>query len=503
MRSIFGSQIGNVGLIKGRKEADVPIRRMLLGVLVIVVSAAYERTAAIAANSIAPSGLAGMSGHQHVGADNAPDVSSPSTTFSLTTTVKPDTTHLVFRNTTSGDVVAWVMNGLAAPAGALIYAGLPLAWRIDGIGDLDGDFKADLVFRNTETGDVAAWLLDVPAIKQWAVVYPGLDLSWEIDRVGDLNGDGKADLVFRNTQSGDVAGWLMNGLTLAEGGMISASLPLEWRIDGMGDLNGDGRADLVFRNTEAGDVVGWLMNGLTLVEGGMISASLPLEWRIDGMGDLNGDGRGDLLFRHTQAGDVFGWLMNGLTLAQGGMIYPGLALEWRIDGMADLNGDARADLVLRHTAGDVAGWLMNGLTLADWGTIYARLPLEWEIEGSGDLVNVVEPGAIYVFSGPLDSVRGFTTRSQYVFYDNGVFELRYEGFAPLRAMYRQDSATITFRFDDTWTWDQGWSCLSDSRATHGICPFATGTLRGDLLEVRYGDSMQHADFENAVYRRSQ
>jgi hypothetical protein len=30
-------------------------------------------------------------------------------------------------------------------------------------------------------------------------------------------------------------------------------------------------------------------------------------------------------------------------------------------------------------------------------------------------------------------------------------------------------------------------------------PFATGTLKGDLLEVRYGDSMQHSDFENAVY----
>ena len=60
-----------------------------------------------------------------------------------------------------------------------------------------------------------------------------------------------------------------------------------------------------------------------------------------------------------------------------------------------------------------------------------------------------------------------------------------------------------FRFDDAWTWDQGWSCLRDSRPTRGLCPFATGTLKGDLLEVRYGDSMQHSDFENAVYRRSQ
>jgi hypothetical protein len=30
-----------------------------------------------------------------------------------------------------------------------------------------------------------------------------------------------------------------------------------------------------------------------------------------------------------------------------------------------------------------------------------------------------------------------------------------------------------------------------------------GTLKGELLEIRYGDSMQHSDFENALYRRVQ
>ena len=89
-------------------------------------------------------------------------------------------------------------------------------------------------------------------------------------------------------------------------------------------------------------------------------------------------------------------------------------------------------------------------------------------------------------------------------YDSGVFGLRYDAFPHVyQGTYRQDNATIMFRFDDAWTWDQGWSCLRDSRPTRGLCPFATGTLKGDLLEVRYGDSMQHSDFENAVYRRSQ
>jgi hypothetical protein len=96
-----------------------------------------------------------------------------------------------------------------------------------------------------------------------------------------------------------------------------------------------------------------------------------------------------------------------------------------------------------------------------------------------------EPVATYVFSGPLDyAIRGFTTGSQYLLYDNGVFGLRYDAFAHVYlGRYRQDNATITFLFDGA-----------------GI---ATGTLKGDLLEVRYSDIMEHSDFENAVYRRSQ
>jgi len=101
-----------------------------------------------------------------------------------------------------------------------------------------------------------------------------------------------------------------------------------------------------------------------------------------------------------------------------------------------------------------------------------------------------EPVATYVFYGPLDyPIRGFTTGSQYLLYDNGVFGLRYDAFAHIYlGTYRQDDATITFWFGGSSTGDHG---------------DATGTLKGDLLEVRYSEMMQHSDFENAVYRRSE
>lgn len=102
-----------------------------------------------------------------------------------------------------------------------------------------------------------------------------------------------------------------------------------------------------------------------------------------------------------------------------------------------------------------------------------------------------EPIATYLFHGPLDyPVRSFTIESRYLLYDNGVFGLQYDAFAHVYlGTYRRDHASITCRFDGARTWDMG---------DPGI---AAGTLKGDLLEVRYSDIMQHSDFENAVYRR--
>lgn len=100
---------------------------------------------------------------------------------------------------------------------------------------------------------------------------------------------------------------------------------------------------------------------------------------------------------------------------------------------------------------------------------------------------VGEAVATYVFSGPLDyPVSGFTSESRYLLYENGTFGLRYDAFAYVyTGTYRREDVTITFDFGGTGMAD------------------ATGTLKGNRLEVRYSEMMQHSDFENAVYVRSQ
>jgi hypothetical protein len=91
---------------------------------------------------------------------------------------------------------------------------------------------------------------------------------------------------------------------------------------------------------------------------------------------------------------------------------------------------------------------------------------------------------LFEFSGPLSyPVRGFTTTSRYVLYEDGTFTLQYLGFE-YPGSYERDDNTIRFLFPGDARW------------------YATGTATFDLLEVRYNDIMEHSDFENAIYTRS-
>ena len=290
--------------------------------------------------------------------------------------IPPDTTTIVlWRNTSSGEVAVWRMNGLT-----ITSVGFPGStstdWKIEQVGDMNGDGEEDVLWRNTISGVVAIWLMNEGAMTSSGFLG-GVPAEWVIKGIGDVNGDGKADVLWRNSNTGMVAVWLMNGLTITSVNFLG-STPLMWKIEQVGDVNGDGKADLVWHNRTSGTVALWLMNGLTVTSVGF-PASTSTDWKIQGVGDVNGDGKVDVLWRNTNSGMVAVWLMNGTTMASHGFL-GGVPLNWEIKQVSDMNGDGKADVVMQHqTTGMVAVWLMNGLSINSVG-FPGSTPVNWKIQ---------------------------------------------------------------------------------------------------------------------------
>jgi hypothetical protein len=250
---------------------------------------------------------------------------------------KPD---LIWQNTTTGQVYYWLMDGLNISSSGYLYNGNPvgLAWQIAGVGDMNSDGKPDLIWRNTSTGQVYYWLMDGLNLSSSGYLYDGnpVGLEWQVAGVGDMNSDGKSDLIWCNTSTGTLYYWLMDGLTLSSSGYLYDSNPvgLEWQVAGVGDMNSDGKSDLIWRNTSTGTLYYWLMDGLNLSSSGYLYDGNPvgLQWQIAGVADMNSDSKPDLIWRNTSTGQLYYWLMNGLTLSSSGYLYDGnpVGLDWQL-----------------------------------------------------------------------------------------------------------------------------------------------------------------------------
>jgi hypothetical protein len=271
---------------------------------------------------------------------------------------------LIFRNNSTGEINAWLMNnGVATSTAQLVGPG---NWSVSHTADFNGDGKADILFRNDD-GSVSLWLMNgLSPISQAGLL--GADANWRVSHAGDFNGDGKADILWRNS-NGAVTLWLMNGTTVVSQVGLLGPDP-GWSVTHVADFNGDGKADLLWQNTN-GAVTIWLMNGSTTTSAVGILGPNP-DWRVSHTADLNGDGKADLLWRNIN-GAVTAWLMNGTTTTSAaGLI--GTDPYWRISNIGDFNGDGKSDILWRNTDGTARVWLMTGTSMIGSGDILGADP---------------------------------------------------------------------------------------------------------------------------------
>jgi hypothetical protein len=223
---------------------------------------------------------------------------------------------ILWRNVSTGENYIYLMNATTIAAEGYLRTVPDPNWQVAGIGDFDGDGKDDILWRNASSGENYLYPMNGLAIKPTeGYLRTVADQNWHIVGVGDFDGDAKADILWRNTSTGENYLYPMDGRTIKPGeGSIRTVANQAWQLKGVGDFNGDGRADIVWRNSATGENYIYLMSGTTIAGEGYLRTVADPNWRIVAVGDYDGDAKDDILWRNAATGEDYLYPMDATTI---------------------------------------------------------------------------------------------------------------------------------------------------------------------------------------------
>ena len=245
---------------------------------------------------------------------------------------------LFWRHEQTGELFTWHLSGINVvdTRPLSIPASPDTNWKIVGTGDLNGDGSTDLVWRHAN-GGLAAWFL----LNNWVIQTSFLsisavtDVNWRLAGVGDTDGDGRADLVWQHA-NGTLAIWFMNGTQVTRTNLLGIPVVSDtaWQIAAVGDINNDRRADLVWRHRD-GWIATWLLQGTAVIGTQFFSVGRVADpaWRIAAAGKTDSISPPALVWQH-QTGGVAVWYVNGPTVLSTYFLNPSSIFDakWAIVG---------------------------------------------------------------------------------------------------------------------------------------------------------------------------
>jgi hypothetical protein len=124
---------------------------------------------------------------------------------------------LVWRNATTGELKIWFMDGAQRTGEAAPTPTQPADpnWTFQGVGDFDGNGRRDdLLWRNTISGRLVVWLMDGLVRRDARSLTPDNGLDWRLVALMDVDADGTADVVWQRDNPSRLGAWLLRGTTL-------------------------------------------------------------------------------------------------------------------------------------------------------------------------------------------------------------------------------------------------------------------------------------------------
>jgi hypothetical protein len=217
-------------------------------------------------------------------------------------------TDIFWRNTQTGQNAVWLVDG--SNPGQVIKSGTMLdtvdpSWTPTMV-DFDANGTTDIFWRST-TGENVAWFINGTQVN--ASSLQSQDASWNLT-VGDFNGDLRSDFLWRNTTTGENKLWQTNSLIPNNVFFTEASLTTldaNW-TSSIADFNGDGKTDIFWHNQATGENTTWLMDGGSIVTETFLAPSSTTAQAT--FGDFNNDGRTDIYWRDYGTGADEIWTTN-------------------------------------------------------------------------------------------------------------------------------------------------------------------------------------------------
>ena len=185
---------------------------------------------------------------------------------------------VLWRNASTGENYIFLMNGGTVLASSNFINSVPdTRWNVAGVGDFNGDGKSDILWRHASTGENYIYFMNGTTVLGSSTYTDQVtDTNWGVAGVGDFNGDGKADILWRNASTGEDYIFFMNGATVLGSSTYTNTVPdMNWKIVDVGDHDNDGKSDILWRNTATGENYVFFMNGTSVLSSSGYTNAVP------------------------------------------------------------------------------------------------------------------------------------------------------------------------------------------------------------------------------------